>query len=62
MLKELSLGGLIGLLAGIGLVTWVEPATTAGAGLLLLVCIALGTAIGGIVSAVKEKKGQKTDG
>jgi hypothetical protein len=48
MVKELGLGGLIGLLLGIGVVSWVEPTTTGGVGLILLVTIVLGTVVGGI--------------
>lgn len=56
MLKELSVGGLFGLLAGLGLVSWVEPTTTGGTVLLIFVCVAVGTALGGLFSAGKGKK------
>jgi len=48
IVKEFGLGGLIGLLLGIGVVSWVEPTTTGGVGLILLVTIVLGTVVGGI--------------
>jgi hypothetical protein len=38
-LKSLSVDGALGILAGIGVVSWVEPTTTPGAGLLLVVTV-----------------------
>jgi hypothetical protein len=57
LVKALTPGAIVGLLFGIGVVTWVDPRTTAGTGLLLLVCIAVGTLIGAMFSAGKGKEG-----
>lgn len=56
LFKELAPGAIVGLLIGIGVVTWVEPGTTAGTGLLLLVCVAIGTVLGGLFSVGKGKE------
>jgi hypothetical protein len=61
-IKELGLGGVVGLLLGIALVSWVQPRTTGGVGLILLVGVGVGTVVGGIWSAAmrgRKDKGEK---
>ena len=63
-IKELGIGGSIGLLVGIALVSWVEPATTGGIGLLLIVGTLVGMIVGGIWTGVRkgrEKKGAEDE-
>ncbi|MBO6637961.1 MAG: hypothetical protein JJ920_12415 [Roseitalea sp.] len=42
----LGIGGVIGFLAGVLLATWVEPATTGGWALLVVVCVGIGATMG----------------
>jgi len=42
----LGIGGVIGFLAGVLLATWVDPATTGGWALLVVVCVGIGATIG----------------
>jgi hypothetical protein len=59
-IKELGLGGIVGLLLGIALVSWVQPRTTGGVGLILLVGVGVGTVVGGMWLA--SKRGRKDKG
>ena len=56
-LKDLGISGSIGLLAGIALVTWIEPTTPGGAGLILVVAVLVAFVVGGIVALFKGNKG-----
>jgi uncharacterized membrane protein YccC len=49
-LTHLGTAGCIGLMLGLFLVWWVQPLTDGGTGLLILICVALSTIVGGILS------------
>jgi hypothetical protein len=58
-IKELGIGGSIGLLVGIALVSWVEPTTAGGIGLLLIVGTLVGMIVGGIWTGVRKSREKK---
>lgn len=58
-IKDFGLCGSIGLLVGIALVSWVEPATAGGVGLLLVACTLVWTIFGGIWRSVRKKHKEK---
>jgi hypothetical protein len=52
---KLGVSGGIGLLIGIALVWWVEPTSTGGTVLLLVICIIGSTVLGGVISGSKKQ-------
>jgi hypothetical protein len=50
VLKKLTAAGFVGLLAGLVLVWWIEPTTTGGIALLILICIAVSEIIGSLLA------------
>jgi hypothetical protein len=59
-IKELGIGGVVGLLLGIALLTWVQPRTTGGVGLILIVSIGMGTVVGAVWSAARGRGADKS--
>jgi hypothetical protein len=53
---------IIGFLIGLVLVWWIPTTTVGGAAILILIPIVFCTTVGGIVSALLGKKGQKSIG
>ena len=53
--KQYGLPGITGALLGILLVTWIQPTTTAGVGLVILTCVLLTVALTSIISKVRKK-------
>lgn len=53
-IKDIGLGGSIGFLVGIALVSWVEPTTSGGVGLLLVLGVLVGIVVGGIWTATHQ--------
>lgn len=53
--SRLGIGGGFGFLAGIMLVSWVQPTTTEGMALLVLVATVFGTSTGGILGKILGK-------
>ena len=53
--KQYGLPGITGALLGILLVTWIQPTTTAGVGLVILTCVLLTVALTFILSKVWKK-------
>jgi len=49
--KEYGLAGGLGFLGGLAAVAWIEPQTTGGRGLLILICVVIGMVLGGIFKA-----------
>ncbi|MDW4497054.1 hypothetical protein R5H30_03600 [Sulfitobacter sp. D35] len=52
ILTKIGTGGVIGLIFGLALVAWVQPATVAGQALLVVVCTAAGIVLSGVVAAL----------
>ena len=55
--KDFGLPGIIGLLIGLGLVTWVDPKTAGGTAILLAVPVCVCVAVGGAVALFRKKPG-----
>lgn len=55
LFKRHNLPGAIGILLGIALVAWIQPTTTAGAGLLLLVSILICIVLASVLSILLSK-------
>ena len=55
VIKELGVAGGIGFLVGLGLVSWVQPTTEGGTGILMLIPTLMGMIVGGIVSALRGR-------
>lgn len=53
-LPTIGVGGLLGSAAGLGVVSWVQPATLGGQVILIFVCAAIGIAISGLVAAFRS--------
>jgi hypothetical protein len=53
---KLGIGGTIGFLAGLVIVSWIQPTTNGGVAILVVIPIAVGMAIGGIVAKIWGKK------
>lgn len=51
---SLGLSGSIGVLLGVALVTWVQPTTMGGSGLLVLVPVLICTVIGGVIVRLRK--------
>jgi hypothetical protein len=60
MFKNLSIGGGVGLLIGLALVWQIEPTEAGGIGLLVLIPIAICTALGGALSLGKNKRSDES--
>jgi hypothetical protein len=58
-LKEFGLPGISGALLGILLVSWIQPATTAGVGFLILLSVLLTVAISSAFSRLRQRKDSK---
>jgi hypothetical protein len=52
LLPKLGIGGTIGFLVGLGLVSWVQPTERGGVTLLVVIPVIVGIAIGGILSRI----------
>lgn len=52
LISTIGAGGLAGLVVGLLLVAWVEPATVGGQLLLIVVCAGLGVIVSGIGGAI----------
>lgn len=53
---KLGVAGCVGVLMGFLLVAWVQPTTAGGANILIVICVAFCTIVGGLVSAVLSRK------
>lgn len=53
-LPTIGVGGLLGIAAGLGVVSWVQPATLGGQVILIFVCAVLGIALSGLVAALRS--------
>lgn len=53
--KQYGLPGITGALLGILLVTWIQPTTTAGVGLVILTTVLLSVALTSIVDFFRKK-------
>ncbi len=59
--KILGKGGVAGFLIGLPFATWVNPGTTEGSLLLVLICVTLGTFGALVVNVLLERKGKRGD-
>lgn len=55
-LAKLGIGGGVGALAGIGIVSWVRPTTTAGAGLLVVISVITCMTISQIIVQIAKRR------
>ncbi|WP_138468872.1 hypothetical protein [Poseidonocella sp. HB161398] len=58
LMLKLGLGGVLGLLLGLVLVAWVRPATDGGMAILVLIPVAVCSALGPAVAALFQRKGE----
>lgn len=56
LISTVGVGGVIGLLVGLAFASWVDPNTSEGFGLLVIVCIGCGIVISALWSAIRSKK------
>lgn len=55
---KLGIGGVVGLLAGLALVAWVRPATQGGQALLVVISVAIGSAVWAALAAALARRKQ----
>ena len=56
-LPTIGVGGLLGIGAGLGVVSWVEPATLGGQMILIFICAVIGIALSGLIAALRSQGG-----
>jgi hypothetical protein len=56
IIKEFGIGGVIGLLIGLGIASWVDTTTNAGTGILIVVCVLVFGAFGQLLGWAFGKK------
>ncbi|MEM8957895.1 MAG: hypothetical protein AAGC86_08780 [Pseudomonadota bacterium] len=56
-LPTIGVGGLLGIAAGLGVVSWVQSATLGGQMILIFVCSVIGSAVSGLVAALRSLGG-----
>jgi hypothetical protein len=58
LMVKLGLGGVLGLLIGFGLVAWVKPATDGGQAILVLISVAVVSAIYPLLATLFRGRGK----
>jgi ABC-type antimicrobial peptide transport system permease subunit len=55
-LAKIGIGGGVGFLVGVAVVTWVKPDTDAGRGILIAICVVVFAIIGNLLPFKKTQK------
>jgi hypothetical protein len=54
-IKQYGIQGIVGALLGILLVSWIQPSTSGGVGLILLISVLLSVAVSALISLLRKK-------